>query len=174
MSEEIQNMDRLMAKLNNLETQSYVALKQGVWKAAERVRAEAVLLCPVNHGELRQSIKSSVRTLDGRIIGTIYTNKEYARYVEFGTGPVGLADHDGISPEVNPSYVTAGWYIPASEFSQADIEKYHFKVIQIGEKEFVYTEGQPAQPFMYPALKNNKKVAGNIIMNNIRKEIERL
>lgn len=169
---EIENLDNLLNKLNRIEKEIVpTALAQGVWKATERVRAEAVLLCPVNYGELRQSIKSSVNKRDGVITGTVFTNKEYAKYVEFGTGKRGKEHHSGISPEVNVSYTNTGWYIPAEELSAADIEKYHMKVINIKGKDFVYTEGQPAQPFLYPAIKNNKKIASNIIKSQVERSL---
>lgn len=68
-------------------------------------------------------------------IGSVYTNKEYAPYVEFGTGPVGASNHQGISPNVAVTYTQKGWVWPDVDGG------------------FHATEGQPAQPFMYPALK---------------------
>ena len=61
-------------------------LDRALLKAGERVRAKAVLLCPVNTGELRNSIKVT-KVAAGKI--TVGTNKEYAVFVEFGTGTLG-------------------------------------------------------------------------------------
>lgn len=172
---DIENLDNLLNKLKTIAEDILPrALEQGVWKATERVRAEAVLLCPVNYGELRQSIKSTINKRDGVITGTVFTNKEYAKYVEFGTGKRGRENHKGISPEVDVSYTNTGWYIPAEEFNEADILKYHMKVINIKGKDFVYTEGQPAQPFLYPAIKNNKKIASNLIKNQVERSLKNI
>lgn len=150
----VNGVQSLMRKFNNLGTIEPI-VKKSVKKQAEIVRAVAVRLCPVYNpkgdpipgvsaGELRSSIYSKVEQDAGSTIGTVYTNKEYAAYVEFGTGPVGQANHAGISPEVAVSYTQEGWVWPDKEGG------------------FHYTEGQPAQPFMYPALKSMEKrvVAG--------------
>lgn len=172
---DIENLDNLLNKLNRISNEIVPkALKQGVWQATERVRAEAVLLCPVNYGELRQSIKSTISKQNDVITGTVFTNKEYAKYVEFGTGKRGRENHKGISPEGNVSYTNTGWYIPAEEFSDADILKYHLNVVNIKGKDFVYTEGQPAQPFLYPAIKNNKKIASNLIKSQVERSLKNL
>lgn len=139
----VNGVQSLMRKFNNLGTMEPI-VKKAVKKQAEIVRAVAVRLCPVDTGALKGSIYSKVEQDAGSTIGTVYTNTKYAAYVEFGTGPVGQANHAGISPEVAVSYTQEPW------------------VYQDDEKKFHYTEGQPAQPFMYPALKSmeNRVVAG--------------
>lgn len=52
--------------------------------AGEFVEGAAKLLCPVDTGNLRQSITHKVDEKDLSV--TIGTNVEYAPYVEFGTG----------------------------------------------------------------------------------------
>ena len=139
----VNGVQSLMRKFNELGSMEPIVAK-AVKKQAEIVRAVAVRLCPVDTGELRGSIYSKVEQDAGSTIGTVYTNKQYAAYVEFGTGPVGQANHAGISPEVAVSYSQEGW------------------AYQDDDGEFHYTNGQPAQPFMYPALKSREKrvVAG--------------
>lgn len=139
----VNGVQSLMRKFNELGSMEPIVTK-AVKKQAEIVRAVAVRLCPVDTGELRGSIYSKVEQDAGSTIGTVYTNKQYAAYVEFGTGPVGQANHAGISPEMAVSYTQEGWVWPDTEGG------------------FHYTEGQPAQPFMYPALKSMEKrvVAG--------------
>ena len=83
-------------------------------------------------------------------MGCVYTNKAYAPYVEFGTGPVGEANHAGISPNVPVAYRQDGW------------------VWQDEEGGFHSTEGQPAQPFMYPALKSMEKHVIKAIGNDLQ------
>lgn len=129
----VKGMDSFNRKISSLgEMQPDV--EKAVKKYSEVVRGAAVKLCPVDTGELRSSIKTSVQSGEA-VKGTIYTNKEYASYVEFGTGPVGQADHAGISPEADVSYRQSGW-----AYKDADGNFWH-------------TNGQPAQAFMYPALK---------------------
>lgn len=151
--EDIKGLSSLMSKLSSLREidNTYAAVS----RAGKKVQAYAKLLCPVNSGELRQSILESTRIEQGHITSTIYTNKEYAPYVEFGTGPAGEMDHKGISPKVNPTYTQHGWsYMDGGEW--------------------IYTNGQPAQPFMYPALKNNKEKIRDEISADIKAQIDRM
>lgn len=83
---------------------SDVDLTKVVSKWTEYVRGEAIDLCPVDTGELQQSIHSDVESRDGDVTGIIYTNKEYAPYVEFGTGKRGEATSDNTSPDVHVEY----------------------------------------------------------------------
>ena len=62
------------------------ALKTAMEKACLIVEADAKKNCPVDDGQLRQSITHDVSTDNGTIEGTIGTNVEYAPYVEIGTG----------------------------------------------------------------------------------------
>ena len=78
---------------------SAIDLHDAVSKGIKTVQAEAKSLCPVYDGELRDSIYTSVENGEESIRGTCYTNKSYAAYVEFGTGPKGQANHEGISPD---------------------------------------------------------------------------
>lgn len=141
----VEGVNKLMRQFNQLGSMDPIVYK-AVKKQAEVVRGVAVKLCPVyspkgdpipgvSSGELRGSIFTEVHQDADATIGSVYTNKEYAPYVEFGTGPVGQANHAGISPAVPVAYVQEGWVWPDVEGG------------------FHYTEGQPAQPFMYPALK---------------------
>ncbi len=143
----VNNVNSLMKKFNQLGTIDPIVQK-AVKKQAEVVRAVAVRLCPmysgdeipgVSRGELKGSIYTKVEADAGKVVGSVYTNKQYAAYVEFGTGPVGEANHAGISPKVAVSYRQDGWVFPDSEGG------------------FHYTEGHEAQPFMYPALKSMEK-----------------
>ena len=132
-----------------------------VSKATMAVRDEAVKGCPVRRygsggGELRQSIYASVDEREDMVTGTVYTNSQYAPYVEFGTGPVGQENHKGISPEINPAYSQSGWMMPADAMSEDAAEQYGLGIAKRKDGSAIgyYTNGQPAQPFMYPALKN--------------------
>lgn len=169
----IKNADKLMNK--------FIALSDSVAdeefkKIVDRsnkgiVQAYAKLMCPVNHGELREHIFTSIEQGNGRTTATTFTNKESAIYVEFGTGPIGQANHEGISPTVTPAYSQHGWGIPADKVDAADAEMYKWPKREYGGKEFYMTSGQPAQPFMYPALKNNEGKVKNEIAKKLAKKI---
>ena len=149
--------DDLVNKLNSLSQEMRTSItSRAIGKAVQIVRAEAVLLCPVDKGELRQSIKTNVENTSEGVAGAVYTNKFYAPYVEFGTGPTGQENHSGISPEITPVYSQQGW-------SYKD-----------DDGNWIYTNGQAAQPFMYPALKNNEKKVITIVKNDITEQLERL
>lgn len=154
----IRGTDNLFKKLKSLDKaiQGNIT-KKAVAKGCQTVRGAAVMLCPVKDGDLRESIMTKVEEKDGKVTGTVYTNKEYAPYVEFGTGPKGQEDHDGISPNVTPSYREKGWSYIDEETDKR-----------------VYTRGQAAQPFMYPALKDNEDKVIKEIAENIADEIKKL
>lgn len=87
-------------------------------------------------GQLRNSIGADAVVQGAFVVGDFHASAEYALYVEMGTGPEGEADHAGINPDEHPTYTLHGWT---------------YKDPRSGE--FFYTTGQPARPYMYPALK---------------------
>ena len=126
-------------------------------------QSDAVANAPSNVGQLRQTIYVSLEGEDDNLHGTVYTDTEHGWYVEFGTGPVGAANHDGISPEVPVSYSMKGWLIPGDAISEADAMKYKFKKVTFRDGSIWWaTNGQPAQPFMYPAFMNSEKAVNAI------------
>ena len=132
------------------------AVNRAVQKSLEVIQSDAVMNAPANLGQLKSSIFTAVDEEGTKVSGTVYTDLEHGWYVEFGTGPVGAADHDGISPEVPVAYRTTGWLIPGDAISDADALKYKFKKVIFKDGSVWYaTNGQPAQPFMYPAFMNN-------------------
>ena len=153
---------------------SAIDLHDAVSKGIKTVQAEAKSLCPVYDGELRDSIYTSVENGEESIRGTCYTNKSYAAYVEFGTGPKGQANHEGISPDATPVYTQSPWWIREgsgpNEVDRATAEKYGWFYIDTPEGRFYQCTGQPAQPFMYPALKNNEKQIEQVIREELRKQ----
>lgn len=152
MSDKIKGLDSFFKKLNNLPAGITKDVAKQVKREGKTVQAAAKMLSPVQSGELRQSIKEKTELLeDGAVRSTVFTNKKYAGYVEFGTGPVGQEHHEGISPEVNPAYSQKGW-----SYYDAELDA------------FIHTRGQPAQPFLYPALKDYEKTATKNIKSAIK------
>lgn len=90
-------------------------------------------LCPVDIGDLRNSI--SHKTVENEAY--IGTNKEYAAYVELGTG----------------KYTDGGRPTPW--------------VYQDANGNWHHTDGQRAQPYLKPAVANHKQTYINIIKDEM-------
>lgn len=119
---EVINLEKLISKLNKLSDQQ---MGQALNKACILVENQAKENCPVDTGELRMSITHYVEG-DTGVVGT---NKQYAPYVEYGTG---LFAVEGNGRQTPWSY-------------------------QDAKGEWHTTKGQKPQPFLEPALLNNKK-----------------
>ena len=141
MGFEIKNLDSLFAKLNSMDDAAVKAVEKGMKQGIKYTQAEAKLLCPVDTGDLRNSIKSRVE-IDGRAVsGIVATNNDHAAYVEFGTGQRG---------EASPSP------------PKSDLEGLHYK------KDW---KGQPAQPFLYPAIHATKDQVTKVVSDVAIKEL---
>lgn len=173
MEQNIRGLDRLIQKYGNLQAAAEHGVKKAVGQGVKIAQAGAVLMCPVNDGKLRQSIKTMFEIQDEKITGTVYTNKKYASYVEFGTGPVGEANHAGISPEVTPVYSQSPWWIHESQIGWETAEMYHMFRLDTEDGLFYQTSGQPAQPFLYPGLKNNEDAITQKVSEVMAQEIRK-
>ena len=100
-------------------------LLEGLTKAALIVEAAAKEKCPVDDGQLRQSITHEINAKNLEI--TIGTNVEYAPYVEIGTGIYSTKGTGRTTP----------W------------------VYQSATGEFITTSGTKSQPFLEPAAQEN-------------------
>lgn len=140
----VDGLDRLIKKLESVRADSNAVVERGLLKAAHRVRVRAVLLCPVrpkNGGGLRDSIQVTKKAALTVAVGT---NKEYAPYVEYGTGTLG-----------DPS-------VP-----HTDKKSWCYK----GEDGEWYTShGQEAQPFLRPAV-HTEEIIG-IVSNEVKREVQ--
>lgn len=162
---ELLGADRLIAKCRKLASKQVGddIVRRAVLNSCKSVvQADAKLRAPANEGELRNSIRVRVKMEGDRVVGEVFTNLDHATYVELGTGPKGQVSHAGISPDVNVSYRSSPWYVHED---QIDVGPYRFQ--KMGE--FYKMYGQPAQPYLYPALKENH----DRISNNISKYVSR-
>lgn len=142
--------------LDNLKENADKVAEQAVLAGAEKIRAQAVLMTPIFTGELRQSIKTKSEKTGKTVKGIVYTNKAYAAYVEFGTGPKGEeSDHSDVSPNIAVSYKQKGWSY------------------QDAEGNWHHTRGQPANPFMYPAARDRQEVAMKAVADTFAKAIKK-
>jgi HK97 gp10 family phage protein len=105
-------------------------LEQAMAKAVLLVEREAKMKAPRGTGDLARSITSKVETSGNEVEGTVFTPLEYAPYVEHGTG---LFAEDGNGRKDVP------WHY------QDDEGNWHS------------TSGQKPQPFMRPALDENRE-----------------
>lgn len=170
----IRGLDDLERKLVVLEQVAEENMEQLVGRQVKRVQSTARLLCPVHDGELRRSIQTQTENTGDRIMGSTYTNKKYAPFVEFGTGPKGAADHSGISPAVSVAYTQSPWWIHEDDLDAKAAEEYHWFYIDTPEGRFYQCYGQAAQPFMYPALKNNEDRIAKNMQTSLRKEFRKV
>ena len=147
----IKGVDSLIYKLNKISQMEQA--KQTMNNAVLLVHAQAKMLAPVDTGNLAGSIHPKVITQGKTIIGKVYTNVSYAPYVEFGTGSKGNGTYP--NKKVKLSYRSTPWVYTPND----------------GE-DFYYTEGQVAQPYMYPALKRNEKKIKAMFKEAIHTEIK--
>ena len=145
---EIRNLKKALNKFKAIEVMDFKPL---VNKALLIVEAEAKALVPVNLGNLRDSIHPEIKINGESIIGRIYTQTSYAAYVEFGTGIKGNGTYPYMIDGLSLEYRNTPWsYEPE------------------GGGDRIWTAGQVAQSFMYPALKNNEKKILKLTQDEIR------
>lgn len=148
----IKNADRLLKRLNNIaNTDVYDTMV----KATNMVHGQAKQLAPADTGNLRGSIHQEVKKKSNTVEGRVFTNVEYAPYVEFGTGSKGDGTYPYNVEGLNLTYRSTPWV-------------YHDEK----EDKFIYTTGQVAQPYMYPALKMNEKYIKSLFKTEVKAKID--
>ena len=107
----------------------------------------------IDSGTLVDSIDGEYNESDHS--GRIWTDCNYAVYVEFGTGIVGESMPHPLSAELGVSYDKnghgdAGWWYPSEEgwYQPKD-----------GGPLMAWTKGMPSRPFMYDTLRNLERIA---------------
>lgn len=90
VSVEIKGLANASKRLRSVPAKCLKEIANGVNKAAAVVEGGAKRNCPVDTGLLRESIHIRPATTKGNDVeAAVYTNMEYAPYVEFGTGSRG-------------------------------------------------------------------------------------
>lgn len=117
-------------------------LLQGLYKACALVEAEAKKKAPKDTGELRRSITSEVYEKGETFEGAVYTPLEYAPYIEYGTGL--FAEKEG----------------------RQDVP-WHY---QDDKGEWHSTSGQHPQPFLRPALDENREAILRLLRGGMMNE----
>lgn len=152
---DLKGIEDVLERLQALDGEQILRVARApMYRELEAIRQEATSNCPRDTGELRQSIKTRTKIRDGELRGEVYTNKEYAIYVEMGTGPRGEASHEGVSPELaaQVTYNPTGWYTTRKGVMR-------------------HTRGMPARPFLYPAVKAHEEGAKARIARTIIRAI---
>lgn len=149
----IKNIDRLTQRFNKIAN---MELKDTMNKAVALVHGQAENLAPVDTGALAGSIHMEVKNKADSLEGRVYTNMQYAPYVEFGTGVKGNGTYPYNIKGLNLKYENKGWAYWSDKH-----EKY------------IYTTGQVAQPFMYPALKDNEKQIKALFKNGVKTKLQK-
>lgn len=157
--------------LKGLEKMSVADLHGAASKSIRLVQAEAKLLCPVNHGELRDSIYTNTEWTADTVRASCYTNKKYGLFVEFGTGPKGQEHHEGVSPDTVYAYGQSPWWIHESDIDPVDAARYGWFYIDTAQGRFYQCTGQAAQPYLYPALKNQEERIAEIFGEELVKQL---
>lgn len=164
------NVTDVLKKLPEVTREGLIrGIDRGIHLVQEAAKSE----CPGGTGELRESIYVDVEEEGNVIRGVCFTDKSYNFYVEFGTGPKGQSNHEGISPNVAVAYTQSPWWIHEGpgedEIDRATAEYYHFPYIDTPQGRFYRCSGQAAHPFMYPALKNNEDEIVRIVREEVLK-----
>ena len=116
-----------------------VGSEQAMGRACALIERAAKEKAPKDTGALRRSITSRIEREGNEVIGIVFTPLEYAPYVEYGTG---LFAEEGGRQDVPWSY-------------KDDKGEWHS------------TSGQHPQPFMRPALEENRNRVAEIILEGI-------
>ena len=140
MNIDIQNMDSIIARLEHLTDDGKMLSAMG--KACSLVERRAKQLAPKDTGQLRNSITSKVERDGNDVVGVVFTPKEYAPYVEYGTGL--FAENGGRKD---------GWA---------------YEDEKTGEK--IWTRGQRPHPYLRPALNENREKILKILEESVKND----
>ena len=140
MAIEIEGIGKVLKRLEKLSNTENIEKAMG--KACAVVEAAAKQNAPKDTGALRNSITSKVENRNGHIEGVIFTPLEYAPYVEYSTG---LFAESGGRKDVPWNY-------------QDDKGEWHS------------TSGRKPQPFMRPAVEDNRNKIIEILGEGIKND----
>ena len=117
-------------KVKRKQVASYVS-DEVMRSIAEKVKSTAKELCPVDTGNLQGSINSRVHRTDrNKVKVTVYTQVEYAPYVEFGTGIRGNGSYpydNDIEYGSIAGQVAQPFMYPALKLTEQDILEEFYK-----------------------------------------------
>lgn len=150
------NADKIMRRFKHLEDVDKVKI---IKNATMVCHGQAKALAPGTN--LKQSISMDFEEKGANSVGKVYTNVEYAPFVEFGTGKVGEGSYE-YEKEIAKRYGIKLKYRQTPWVYTPDE----------GET-FIRTSGQKAQPYMYPALKKSEKYMLELMAKDFKSEIRK-
>ena len=133
-----EGLDKIIDKIEDFD--DVREMTSAMQDACNIVESAAKDKAPKDTGALRRSITSKVEVTGNSIEGIVYTPLEYAPYQEYGTG---LFAENGNGRKTPWVYMD-------------DKGNYH------------YTRGQHPQPYMRPALEENKDKIINMIKGALK------
>lgn len=119
-------------------------VNQAMEQACILVENEAKIKCPVDNGLLRNSITHYIEDNPNELVGVVGTNVEYAPYVEFGTGIY-------------------------SSLGNGRQDRWKYKD---AKGEWHSTIGQHPQPYLQPALEENRSKIEKMFKEQIKKGVK--
>ena len=134
-----EGLDGIIKKIDKIDDAQ--PLTQAMYDACDIVESASKEKAPKDTGALRRSITSKVEVTGGGIEGIVFTPLEYAPYVEYGTG---LFAENGNGRKT-------GWA---------------YKDEKTGET--IWTRGQHPQPYLRPALEENKEAINKIFKEALK------
>ena len=135
---EIEGLSEIIGRIDSLV--DIPGIESAMGKCVALVERSAKQKAPKDTGALRNSITSEVKSDGTDIVGIVFTPLEYAPYVEYGTGLFAEAGDGRKTP----------WLYEDEE---------------TGEK--IFTRGQKPQPYLRPALNENREKIANILKGSI-------
>lgn len=139
MAVDIKGLDEIVVRIEKMADTSQVEAAMG--KCCALVERSAKQKAPKDEGTLRNSIQSEVIKDGVDIVGVVFTPLEYAPYVEFGTG---LFAEEGNGRKT-------GWAYEDEETGET-----------------IWTRGQRPQPYLRPALNENRNKILEILGGSIK------
>ena len=133
-----EGLDKIIDKIEDFD--DVREMTSAMQQACNLVESAAKDKAPKDTGAVRRSIKSKVEVTGNSIEGIVFTPLEYAPYVEYGTG---IYSDNGNGRKTPWVYMD-------------DKGNYH------------YTRGQHPQPYMRPALEENKDKIINMIKGALK------
>jgi HK97 gp10 family phage protein len=134
-----EGIENIILKFENIADSADV--EQAMGKACALVERTAKQKAPKDKGTLRNSITSKIEKEGSNIKGIVFTPLEYAPYVEFGTG---LFAEEGNGRKTPWAYEDE----------------------ETGEK--IFTRGQKPQPYLRPALYENREKINSILKEGVK------
>ena len=119
-------------------------VNQAMEQACILVENEAKIKCPVDNGLLRNAITHYIEDNPNELVGVVGTNVEYAPYVEFGTGIY-------------------------SSLGNGRQDRWKYKD---AKGEWHSTIGQHPQPYLQPALEENRRKIEKMFKEQIKKGVK--